>query len=190
MILLQRITEAEYRKLSLQDEGTAWELWEGVLREKPTMSWEHNATYSLLGHKLWSQLDWNVYNVDVNAPRTRINPRNYYLPDVAVVPVAYQRRLTRGELEVYADPLPLVVEVWSPSTDGYDRGAKLRGYMQRSDEEIWSIHPYERTLTAWRRQPDGTYTETVYTGGIVAVASLPGVVIDLDALLDRRRSSS
>ena len=49
---------------------------------------------------------------------------------------------------------------------------------------IWFIHPYERALTAWRREPDGSYAEETYRGGRVPVASLPGVVIDFDALLD------
>ena len=182
MALLQRMTEAEYYKLALEDGDATWELWDGEPREKPTMSFEHNVTYSLLGHLLWSQLDWDAYHVDVNAPRTRINPRNYFVPDVAVVPSSYQRQLEPGSLEVYAEPLPLVVEIWSPSTGGYDRGAKLRGYQKRGDEEIWSIHPYERTLTAWRRQPDGSYDETVSTGGTVEPATLPGVAVELDEL--------
>jgi hypothetical protein len=33
-------------------------------------------------------------------------------------------------------------------------------------------------------QPDGSYTEETQPGGIVPVALLPGVAIDLDALLD------
>jgi Uma2 family endonuclease len=78
----------------------------------------------------------------------------------------------------------LVVEVWSPSTGHYDVATKLKGYRERGDTEIWFIHPYERTLTAWRRQPDGSYVEETHRGGVVAVASLPGVVIDLDVLLD------
>ncbi len=60
--------------------------------------------------------------------------------------------------------------------------AKLPLYRQRGDEEIWFIHPYERTLTVWRRRPDGSYSEERYAGGIVPIASLPGVSIDLDAL--------
>ncbi len=84
----------------------------------------------------------------------------------------------------FAEPLPLVVEVWSPSTGAYDFEAKRQGYRERGDPEIWFIQPYERTLTAWRRQPDGSYTEETHRGGPVPVASLPGVVIDLDALLD------
>ncbi len=53
---------------------------------------------------------------------------------------------------------------------------------RRGDTEIWLIHPYERTLTAWRRQPDGTYAETVYRGGPVQPATLPDVTIGLDTL--------
>lgn len=188
MALLQRITEAAYRDLALSDSDNIWELWDGVPREKPAMSMKHNLVASLLGHVLWDQLDWDQFEVRVNAPFARISPRTYFIPDVAVIPVSYAVAADDPTaLDAYADPLPLVVEVWSPSTGGYDVGAKLRGYMARGDEEIWAIHPYERTLTAWRRQADGSYTETVYRGGLVPVVSLPGVSIDLDALLDRRR---
>lgn len=61
---------------------------------------------------------------------------------------------------------------------------KLREYQRRGDTEIWRIHPYERTLTAWCRQPDGTYTETVQRSGTVQPAALPGVGIELDRLFD------
>ena len=60
--------------------------------------------------------------------------------------------------------------------------AKLPIYQQRGDLEIWFYHPYDRTLTARRKQPDGSYSEERYTGGIVPIHSLPGVTIDLDAL--------
>jgi hypothetical protein len=46
------------------------------------------------------------------------------------------------------------------------------------------IHPFDRTLTAWRRQPDGSYTESYYSGGSVQPVALPGVAIDLDTLFD------
>jgi hypothetical protein len=60
----------------------------------------------------------------------------------------------------------------------------LPTYRERGDREIWSIHPYERTLTVWRRLPAGGYAEDLSRGGIVPVASLLGVTIDFDALLD------
>jgi Uma2 family endonuclease len=80
--------------------------------------------------------------------------------------------------------LPLIVEVWSPSTGDYDFDAKVPIYQQRGDLEIWCIHPYERTLTAWRRQPEGSYEETMYRDGTITPVALPAVTIDLDTLLD------
>ena len=78
----------------------------------------------------------------------------------------------------------MVVEVWSPSAGNYDVATKLQGYRERGDAEIWFIHPYERTLTAWRRQPDESYAEETYRGGVIPVASRPNTIIDFEALLD------
>ena len=75
-----------------------------------------------------------------------------------------------------------MVEVWSRSTGEYDVNTKFPEYKRRGDREIWRLHPYERTLTSWRQQPDGSYTETRFTGGIVHPVALPGVAVDLDAL--------
>ena len=48
---------------------------------------------------------------------------------------------TGGYLEAYADPLPLVVEVWSRSTGDYDIEVKLQEYQRRSggDWRTWSL---------------------------------------------------
>jgi Uma2 family endonuclease len=105
---------------------------------------------------------------------------------VVVIPVAFIRpHLSDPDaFNAFTKPLPLVVEIWSRSTGDYDISAKLPVYRARGDQEIWFLHPYERTLTAERRQPDGTYAVEHYTGGIVPIHSLPGVTIDLDTLLD------
>ena len=89
-----------------------------------------------------------------------------------------------GRLEVYGDPLPLVAEVWMPVIDGYDVDDKFAEYRQRGDVEVWRLHPYERTLTAWRRQSDGSYAEAEYRGVIVRPVALPNVAVDLDALFE------
>ena len=57
-------------------------------------------------------------------------------------------------------------------------------YQQRGDLEIWRIHPYECTLTTWRRLPDGSYEEAVHSEGVVIPTALPGVVIDLAMLFN------
>jgi Uma2 family endonuclease len=147
---------------------------------------KHDNVSFLLGHLLQSQLDWRVYRVNVNGGKTRRSARNYYIPDVVVIPAAYQIPFEDDPraFNAFTEPLPLVVEVWSPSTGQYDVATKLRGYRERGDAEVWFIHPYDRTLTSWRRQPDGSFAEETYRGGMVPVASLPGITIDFDTLLD------
>ena len=183
MAVIHRITEQEYRELALA--GTQWELWNGEPREKPFMSVAHDNLAFRLGFLLQGQLDWNVFQINVNGAKARVDSSTYFIPDVVVIPVAYQAALEGGAraFNVISSPLPLVVEVWSPSTGTYDFERKLAAYRERGDAEIWFIHPYERTLTAWRRQADGRYEESRVDRGVIPISSLPGVSIDLDDLL-------
>jgi Uma2 family endonuclease len=184
MAVATHLSEQEYRELVLGDDDHLWELWDGVLVEKPPMNMRHDVA-AYLGAQLIFQLDQNEYRVNVNGGKTRYTARNYLVPDVVVIPTALKLPFEHDPraFNAFAEPLPLVVEIWSLSTGGYDVEAKLPIYRQRGDLEIWYFHPYERTLTVWRRQPDGSSSEDHYAGGIVPVASLPGVTIDLDALL-------
>jgi Uma2 family endonuclease len=176
------VSEETYRRLALAN--TQLELHRGQLREKPGMSVEHNDVTDQLLAQLYRQLDRGEYRLRANFGRLRRSADTYYIPDVMVIPTAMVQALRQrpGSLDAYRDPVPLVVEIWSPATGSYDINEKLADYQQRGDLEIWRIHPYERTVTAWRREPDGRYVETIHRHGAVQVASLPGVVIDLDAL--------
>jgi Uma2 family endonuclease len=168
----------------LANPSIKWELHEGRLREKPGMSVGHNRTTVRLGVMLANQLDERQFEVRIDNSRVRRAEVTYYVPDLFVARAEQTAAIPDrpGVLEVYPDPLPLVVEIWSTSTGGYDVRSKLPEYQGRGDEEIWRIHPYDRTLKAWRRQPDGSYSEMVFTGGRVEPIALPGVSIDLDAL--------
>lgn len=181
-----RVSPEEYERIALDARHVVWELHRGRLREKPGMGVSHNRTVVRLGRQLLRQLGEDAFEVRINLGRVRRDDDNFYVPDVFVVPAATVAAIEDrpGVLEVYLDPLPLVVEVWSPSTGGYDVNTKLPDYQRRRDVEIWRIHPYERTLTAWRRQDDGSYVETLHTGGMVEPVALPGVTIDLDLLFD------
>ncbi len=186
MATVTHISEQAYRELALNDTDHLWELWDGVLVEKPGMSMFHVDIAAYLAARLIYQLDRREYRVNINDGKVRLSPQTYYIPDVVVIPAKYKMPYERDprSLKTFAEPLPLVVEIWSRTTGDYDIAAKLPASRSRGDQEIWFIHPYERTLTAWRRQPDGAYSEELYRGGPVPVVSLPGVVIDFDALLD------
>jgi Uma2 family endonuclease len=178
------VSEKRYIQLALEDPDGKWELVNGCPRKKPWMTWEHGHTARELAFLLNIQLDRNEWEVIHDSGKVRLDERNYFQPDLCVVPMAMVRCLfTRpGMFEAYREALPFVTEVWSRSTGEYDVTVKLDEYKRRRDQEIWMIHPYERTVRAWRLQPDGSYSETVYEGGIVPVVSLPGVSINLDQL--------
>lgn len=177
------VSDKTYRMLALEDPEGQWELHCGELRQKPAMSVDHNRGATRLLLQLGRQLDESEFDVRANMGHVRRASDSYYIPDVYVIPIELVRaQLGTHKLEVYEAPLPLVVEVWSPSTGDYDVETKIGEYQRRGDQEIWRLHPYDHTLMTWRRQADGTYVVTIYRGGTVEPMALPGVTIDLDAL--------
>jgi Uma2 family endonuclease len=179
------VSEATYKLVALEDPEGQWELVCGRLRQKPHMTNRHDGLTLGLGGMLSQALDLDRYLVATNSTRLRISTGNYYVPDLCVLPVEYMDRNLMEEpddLQVHRDPVPLVVEVWSPSTGTYDVETKLKEYQLRGDAEIWRIHPRELTLTTWRRQPDGSYTEQVLRSGTIRLAALPEIEIDIARL--------
>lgn len=175
------VSTGTFEQIALAQPERHWELDHGALREKPAMSFKHNDIMFELVRLLQQQLDPLAYRVRADAGHVRHAAESYYIPDVYVVPYELTRppRNRESDLEVYDVPLPLVVEIWSPSTGHYDVDAKIPAYQARGDREIWRIHPYEQTLIAWRRQPDGRYTETIFRDGAIEPVALPNAKIDL-----------
>ncbi len=179
------VSERTYKRLVLEDPDEKWELHCGRLVRKPGMTFDHFLVARRLGFFLQLQLPIDAFIVAVDNAKVRTSPGSFFTPDVAVIPVALTRpHRGRRVVEVYSDPLPLIAEVWSPSTGGYDVTTKLPEFQRRGDAEIWLIHPYDHTIRAWRRGPDGSYAESFHTGGLIRLVALPHVAIDLDTLFD------
>ena len=180
------MSDEAFERLALADPSAHWELYCGVPRRKPGMTFEHNDVSENLAFILHAPLDRREFRVRTNHGHVRRPSRSYFIPDVFVIPRASfePKRGHPDQLEAYTEPLPLVVEVWSRSTGGYDVTDKLAEYQRRGDTEIWLIHPYERTLTAWRRRADGGYDQTPITEGIVRPVALPDVAMHLETLFD------
>ena len=137
MAVAQRMSEEAYQEFVLSGVEGAWELHDGRLVEKPGMSWEHTTIASLLVADLQHQLDIREYRA-LGESRVRRPTATIFLPDVLVVPTAFGQpfRGRPGTLAIFPNPLPLIVEVWSPSTGDYDVEAKLPIYEQRGDLDI------------------------------------------------------
>jgi Uma2 family endonuclease len=186
------VSEDEFQQIALDDPNGRWELDCGRLRRKPKMTFEHNQAARIIGHVLQTQLGLTDYVVAVDSGLIRRSESQFFIPDVMVVPMDAALRLfpEEGMWEVYTDPLPLVVEVWSPSTGRRDIATKVPEYQRRGDLEIWRVHPYQRTVTVWRRQPDGGYSETLYRGGRIEPMALPNVTIDFDEVFSLLRGQA
>ena len=174
---------ATYEQVALEDGDTTWEYVCGQLREKPAMTQEHNDAAFELAYQIRSQIGRERFETRSNSGRLKTGAGNAFVPDVIVLPkgMTATQHATR-KLETYDQPVPFVAETWSKSTGDYDSNTKIPEYRSRGDLEIWRVHPYEKLVTAWRRQPDGSYIESVHTEGSVPIESLPGVRIVLAEL--------
>lgn len=177
------ISERTYQRVALAESDETWELIDGWLRSKPGGRVAHDHVMTYLGFYIYKQFDEGAYQWRINNGRLRCSPRDYFVSDTFILPTELMRPLLARphDLEVYDAPMPLVAEVWEPPAGDDDALRKLPGYQRRGDREIWWLHPSERTLTAWRRQPDGGYAEATQTGGVARPAFLPDVAVDLDA---------
>ena len=178
------VTRETYEEFACSESDRRLEWHKGMLREKPAMSFRHSQALHDLYDLIRDQTERTEYLVRMNFSRVYHPGQFSYIPDLLVVPMSLVLAFRdRGEaLEAYADPSPLIVEIWSPSTGDYDINEKIPAYQARGDLEIWRIHPGEQSITAWRRQPDGTYSKTVHREGSISISSLSGVAVDLDVL--------
>lgn len=182
-IAQHRLSEQDFEAFLLSGIEGLWELHDGILVEKPAMSWEHQNVAVELGHQLRLQLPKQRFRVQIES-HVRRPEATVFQPDVMVIPDSYGEafRQKPGKLVIVEQPLPFVAAIWSASTGHYDVTAKLPVYQQRGDEEIWLVHPYDRTVTSWRRQPDGTYESSNHREGAIRLAALPDVVVDVAEL--------
>ncbi|MCX7011378.1 MAG: Uma2 family endonuclease [Candidatus Sumerlaeota bacterium] len=183
--LKDRFTYGDY--LQWQD-GERWELIDGVAYNlSPAPSRRHQRMVLALVHQIFTFLKDKPCEVyiapfDVRLPETDEPDEqvpNVVQPDIAVIcdPKKLDDRGCRGAPD-------FVVEIVSPSTSAKDQIEKLDLYERHGVREYWIIHPIDNLLTVRLLGDDGKYGRPVIREGKgrVAVATLPDLGIDLDAV--------
>ena len=107
----------------------------------------------------------------------------YTYPDVMAL--CGEVRFAAGRRDTIENP-QVVVEVLSPSTEDYDRGAKLEHYRQvASVTDYLLVSQDARRVERRARQPDGTWRTTLVEGdGVVSLPAI-GCELPLDELYDQ-----
>jgi Uma2 family endonuclease len=112
-----------------------------------------------------------------------IDDHNVYAPDVLWYAEGKVPPLRSGR--PYAVP-DLAVEVRSPSTRGYDIGAKRAGYERAGLSELWLVDTADDVVHVLRRSSRGAPTFDVAVeltrGDTLGSPSLPGFELALDGL--------
>lgn len=183
------MSERTFLQVALEDHNERWELLRGALRRKPAATFGCSRTVHEIGFAIMKQIDRTEWHSRLNGGYLKVSEDTYYSPDGFVIPVPMVGHgLAWDELEHYAFPMPLLIEVWPRYTREYawehreEPVHRIKDYQQRGDEEIWLAHSYTHRLTAWRRRSDGGYTRTIHESGIITSTAVPVVTIDLDAL--------
>jgi len=161
------LTEEEYLRIERQAE-TKSEFHDGQMFAMAGGSLNH----SLLANRIGALLDrqvppgCRVFNADL-----RINiaaSKTYTYADCSVV--CGEPQLSSDQQDNILNPL-LIVEVLSPSTEGYDRGKKFELYRTiASFREYLIVHQDRRRVEHYSRQDDGSWLLREHSGDGASVA--------------------
>ena len=164
--------------------GERWQLLDGFAYAMAPPSLPHQDVVSELGAQLRLQLRGKpckalVAPVGVRLPK--LNEANEFIrtvfePDVVVVCDA--SKMDKSGIRGAPD---FIIEVLSPSTARFDQIEKRKAYERAGVREFWLIDIPGGVLTIYRHTAElFAAPDIVRAEGVIAIAALPGVTLDLD----------
>lgn len=139
---------------ALPDDGNRYEIIDGVLYVTPAARYVHQAVLRQLSEVLRPYARSLSLDVMCLAADIQYSHRTLVQPDLFVYPVVPGKPI-RGWADV--QPLQLVVEVLSRSTQRRDRTVKRALYQAQTIPEYWIVDVETRSVERWR--PDATEVE-------------------------------
>lgn len=120
-------------------------------------SHEHNQLVFNLAGLLHSQLRGSPCSAYINDMRVRSRATEaYFYPDLTVV--CNDAEFEDDEMDTLLNPV-LIIEVLSPSTEGYDRGAKFAHYRRMESLREYVLIAQDRySIERYVRSGDGQWT--------------------------------
>ena len=177
------ITPEEYLALDSAAEVRS-EYYDGAMYAMSGASIPHNRLNLNLARALGNQLEGGPCEVFTNDLRVGVREGAFVYPDLVVV--CGEPQLRAGQFTTLLNPL-VIIEVLSPSNQGWDRGGKFIEYQRIVTLRHYIlVHQAAPTVELHDRQPDGiwTRTEIAWPDGVLTLASL-GVMISIREIYAR-----
>ena len=127
------------------DDGTRYELLEGMLLVTPAPSYAHQIVATRLATMLTNALAGDAQVVAVGAIQRGKDTQ--LQPDVLVCPPEFRATLNWRDIRGWW----LAVEVLSPSSRLYDRDVKRGAYLALGVREYWIVDPGDCSVEVWSR---------------------------------------
>jgi len=172
----QRITPEEY--LAREREALCKsEYFDGQVFAMAGGTEAHNAIAFNLGLELGAQLKGGPCRGFGSDMRILVQETGLYAyPDITVV--CGERLYSDQRRDTLLNPT-LLIEVLSPSTEGYDRGLKAGNYRQLASLQEYLLVAQDRPhIERYARRPEGTW-ELTEASGLEAKLSLPAIGCEL-----------
>ena len=169
-----RYTEAEYFDFERTSVGR-WEYVNGEIRAMSGGTLDHSAISMNIGRALGNVLvprGCRIYGSDAKIHTG--NGVNTF-PDIFVI--CGQSQFYMGKTDVAINPL-LIVEVLSPSTEGYDRGEKFEHYKTVASLQDYLLVTQDEARVELFSLRDGTWEKQSVTG-LESHIYLPSVSVEL-----------
>ncbi|HEX4954508.1 MAG TPA: Uma2 family endonuclease [Thermoanaerobaculia bacterium] len=180
----QLMTEAEYLAFE-RNAQEQHELVNGQVRLLDRGNQAHSLILTNLASELRHHLKRRPCEVHLKGLRLKVDETGLYTyPDVAVV--CGEPIFEDQHHDTLVNPL-LVVEVLSPSTEAYDRGAKFEHYRRLPSLAAYLLVSQDKPhLELFRRLPDGDWRLTE-ASGLEASLEIPevGVTLALAEVYDK-----
>jgi Uma2 family endonuclease len=134
------------------DDGTRYELLEGMLLVTPAPSFAHQVVATRLARMLAEELEPHTTAVVVAVGAIQRGKYTQLQPDVLVCPPGVRPTLHWRDIRGWW----LAAEVLSSSSRLYDREVKRGAYLELGVDEYWVVDPGDCSVEIWNRErPEG-----------------------------------
>lgn len=173
-VLAGRLSYETYAQLPA--DGRRWEFLDGEVHVTPAPSPAHQFTVVRLSHALdtCSAAFGEGHVVLVSPVDVILADDEIVQPDIVVA-----RAVQLSPRGIEGAP-PLVAEVLSPTRPALDRDVKARRYAVHGIHRYWIVDPLAKSIECYGLQGDRYVLQaSAERDGVVTLASLPGLAIDL-----------